>query len=88
MLKLLKKAKNKKTKDPKILNIQIELNNEEYDIQYRKETDPIMLNVYLIKIIKDKNIMRIEKTNEFNIKNLTRMQEYNKRQMKMFWENL
>lgn len=87
MLKLLKKAKNKKTKNPKTLNIQIELNNEEYDIQYRKETDPIMLNVYLIKIIEDKNIMRIEKTNEFNIKNLTRMQEY-KRQMIMFWENL
>lgn len=39
MLKLLKKAKNKKTKNPKTLNIQIELNNEEYDIQYRKETE-------------------------------------------------
>lgn len=85
MLKLLKK--HKKTKDSKTLNIQIELNYEKYDIQYRKETDPIMLNVYLIKIIEDKDIMRIAKDNEFDIKNLTRLQEY-KRQMKMFWENL
>ena len=85
MLKLLKK--HKKTKDSKTLNIQIELNYEKYDIQYRKETDPIMLNVYLIKIIEDKDIMRIAKDNEFDIKNLTRLQEY-KRQMKMFWVNL
>ncbi len=88
MLKLLEKLKkHKKTKDSKTLNIQIELNYEKYDIQYRKETDPIMLNVYLVKIIEDKDIMRIAKDNEFHIKNLTRLQEY-KRQMKMFWENL
>lgn len=88
MLKLLEKLKkHKETKDSKTLNIQIELNYEKYNIQYRKETDPIMLSVYLIKIIEDKDIMRIAKDNEFYIKNLTRLQEY-KRQMKMFWENL
>ena len=72
------REKHKKTKDSKTLNknIQIDINFEEYDIYYREETDPIMLNVYLIKIIEDKNILRIEKTNEFYIKNLTRIQRY------------
>ncbi len=63
----------------KVFNKQFEItiNDEEYSINYNddKETNTIMLNTYLIKLVNEKDKISIIKDNEFKIVNKTR---YNK----------
>ena len=55
--------------------LEIEINNEEYLIKYNNNTDAVVLNTYLTKLVHDKELYRIEKNNEFKIINKTRMEK-------------
>lgn len=65
----------------KIFNKQFEItiNDEEYSISYNdgKETNTIMLNTYLIKLVNEKDKIHIIKDNEFEIVNKTRYNKLN-----------
>lgn len=66
----------------KVFNKQFEItiNNEEYLINYNddKETNTIMLNTYLIKLVNEKDKAYIIKDNEFKIVNKTRYNKLNR----------
>lgn len=66
----------------KVFNKQFEItiNDEEYLINYNddKETNTIMLNTYLIKLVNEKDKSYIIKDNEFKIVNKTRYNKQNR----------
>ena len=55
---------------------EISIKNEDYIIKYNENTDMFSLNVRFIKLVNDKEIIRIAKMNEFDITNITRQQLY------------
>ena len=59
---------------------EITINDEEYLINYNddKETNTIMLNAYLIKLVNEKDKTYIIKDNEFKIVNKTRYNKLNR----------
>lgn len=70
-----------KSKDIKKIfdkQLEIKINDEDYIIKYNKDTDAIILNAYLIKLVKEQNINRIYKYNEFKIINRTRFEKQEK----------
>lgn len=60
-------------------HFEITINDEEYSINYNddKETNTIMLNTYLIKLVNEKDKIHIIKDNEFEIVNKTRYNKLN-----------
>lgn len=66
----------------KVFNKQFEItiNDEEYLINYNddKETNTVMLNTYLIKLVNEKDKIYIIKDNEFKIVNKTRYNKQNR----------
>lgn len=55
---------------------EIRIKNEDYIIKYNRDIDIVLLNVHFIKLVNDKEIIRIAKMNEFDIINITRQKLY------------
>ena len=55
---------------------EIRIKNEDYIIKYNRDIDIVLLNVHFIKLVNDKEIIRIAKMNEFDITNSTRQKLY------------
>lgn len=74
-----KKIQNiiEKNKTVQIVNydniFEISINNEQYIIRYNNNTNIVELNIYLIKLINEKDKCLIMKDKEFKIINATRM---------------
>lgn len=56
--------------------IEIRIKNEDYIIKYNRDIDIVLLNVYFIKLVNDKESIRIAKINRFDITNITRQKLY------------
>lgn len=56
--------------------IEIRIKNEDYIIKYNRDIDIVLLNVYFIKLVNDKESIRIAKMNRFDITNITRQKLY------------
>ena len=55
---------------------EIRIKNEDYIIKYNRDIDIVLLSVHFIKLVNDKEIIRIAKMNEFDITNITRQKIY------------
>ena len=55
---------------------EIRIKNEDYIIKYNRDIDIVLLSVHFIKLVNDKEIIRIKKMNEFDITNITRQKSY------------
>ena len=55
---------------------EIRIKNEDYIIKYNRDIDIFLLSVRFIKLVNDKEIIRIAKMNEFDITNITRQKIY------------
>lgn len=55
---------------------EIRIKNEDYIIKYNQDTDMFSLSARFIKLVNDKETIRIAKRNEFDITNITRQQLY------------
>nr|DAJ63284.1 MAG TPA: hypothetical protein [Caudoviricetes sp.] len=55
---------------------EIRIKNEDYIIKYNRDIDIVLLSVHFIKLVNDKEIIRIAKMNEFDITNITRQRIY------------
>ncbi len=55
---------------------EIRIKNEDYIIKYNRDIDIFLLSVRFIKLVNDKEIIRIAKKNEFDITNITRQKIY------------
>lgn len=55
---------------------EIRIKNEDYIIKYNKDTDMFSLSVHFIKLVNDKETIRLAKMNEFDITNITRQKLY------------
>lgn len=51
---------------------EIRIKNEDYIIKYNRDIDIVSLSVHFIKLVNDKEKIRIAKMNEFDITNITR----------------
>lgn len=56
--------------------VEICIKNEDYIIKYNRDIDTVLLSVYFIKLVNDKEAIRINKKNEFDITNITRQKLY------------
>nr|DAQ61969.1 MAG TPA: hypothetical protein [Caudoviricetes sp.] len=56
--------------------VEIRIKNEDYIIKYNKDIDTVLLSVYFIKLVNDKEAIIIDKKNEFNITNITRQKQH------------
>lgn len=56
--------------------VEIRIKNEDYIIKYNRDIDIVLLSVHFIKLVNDKEIIRIGKMNEFDITNITRQKLY------------
>ena len=56
--------------------VEIRIKNEDYIIKYNKDIDTVLLSVYFIKLVNDKEATIIDKKNEFNITNITRQKQH------------
>lgn len=63
-------AENKKELDKEL---EISINNEDYLIKYNKDTDAVILNACLTRLVNEKTLKAVHKDNEFKIYNLTRL---------------
>lgn len=52
------------------------IKKEDYIIKYNRDIDIVLLSVHFIKLVNDKEIIRIGKMNEFDITNITRQKIY------------
>ena len=56
--------------------VEIRIKNEDCIIKYNRDTDIVLLSVHFIKLVNDKETIRIAKMNEFDITNITRKKLY------------
>ena len=56
--------------------VEIRIKNEDYIIKYNRDIDIVLLSVHFIKLVNDKETIRIAKMNEFDITNITRKKLY------------
>ena len=56
--------------------VEIRIKNEDYIIKYNRDIDTVLLSVYFISLVNDKEAIRINKKNEFNITNITRKKQH------------
>lgn len=56
--------------------VEIRIKNEDYIIKYNRDIDTVLLSVYFISLVNDKEAIRINKKNEFDITNITRQKLY------------
>jgi len=55
---------------------EITINNEDYLIKYNSNTNAVVLNTYLTKIVNENKTFKVCKYKEFKIINKTRFKEY------------
>lgn len=68
--KLMNILEDKKELDKEF---EITINNEEYVIKYNRDTDIVMLNTYITKLVNESEVFKVHKLNEFKIINKTRV---------------
>lgn len=56
--------------------VEVRIKNEDYIINYNRDIDTVLLSVYFIRLVNDKEVIRIDKKNEFDITNITRLKQH------------
>ena len=56
--------------------VEVRIKNEDYIIKYNRDIDTVLLSVYFIRLVNDKEVIRIDKKNEFDITNITRLKQH------------